>query len=151
MRIAPLAESDRADWDPLWQGYLTFYETDLHDDVTDATFARLVAGDGMHGAIARDEEGRAVGFVNWLPQASTWTKGTYCYLEDLYVSPDVRGGGVGRALIAHVKAWAEGAGCDQVYWLTAETNTRARKLYDKVAELSGFVHYQITLAPHGSD
>jgi len=150
MRITALTESDRADWLPLWQGYLTFYETELADAVTDATFARLVSGEGMHGAIARDDDGRAVGFVHWLPQASTWTTGTYCYLEDLFVAPDVRGGGVGRALIAQVRAWAEDAGCDQVYWLTADTNTRARTLYDKVAELSGFVHYQITLADHAA-
>lgn len=147
MKISALTESDRADWEPLWQGYLTFYETELAPAVTDATFARLVAGEGMHGAIARDDEGRAVGFVNWLPQSSTWTRGAYCYLEDLFVDPDVRGGGVGRALIAHVREWAQAAGCDQVYWLTADANAQARELYDKVAELSGFVHYQITLAP----
>lgn len=147
MRISALTESDRADWEPLWQGYLTFYETELAAAVTDATFARLVAGDGMHGAIARDDDGHAIGFVNWLPQSSTWTRGSYCYLEDLFVAPDVRGGGAGRALIAHVRAWAEDAGCDQVYWLTADANAKARELYDKVATLSGFVHYQITLGP----
>jgi GNAT superfamily N-acetyltransferase len=145
MRIEPLNAADHDDWLPLWHGYLTFYESDLADDITEATFARLVAGEGMHGALARDDDGRAIGFVNWLPQPSTWTTGTYCYLEDLFVAPGTRGSGTGRALIAHVREWADAHGCAQVYWLTQESNTTARTLYDKVAKLTGFVHYEIDL------
>ncbi len=145
MRIAPLTTADHDDWLPLWHGYLTFYESDLADEVTEVTFARLVAGEGMHGALARDDAGAAVGFVHWLPQASTWSATSYCYLEDLFVEPGTRGSGVGRALIAHVRAWAEANGCTQVYWLTHDTNTTARTLYDKVAKLSGFIHYEIDL------
>lgn len=143
--LSPLIASDRAEWLPLWHGYLTFYESVLPDEVTDTVFARLVAGDGVHGVLARDDEGRAVGFVHWLYHPSTWSIGPYCYLEDLFVVPDVRGGGVGRALIAHVRERAEEAGASKVYWLTHETNTTARTLYDRVAELTGFVHYEIGL------
>lgn len=144
--IEPLTSADRQDWWPLWEGYLTFYESTLDPEVTDLTFARLVAGDGMFGAMARDETGRAVGFVHWLPQVSTWSRTGYCYLEDLFVAPDVRGGGIGRALIAYVRERAVEAGLDQVYWLTQETNSTARVLYDKVAERTGFLHYQVTLS-----
>ena len=143
--IHALTAADRDDWLPLWQAYLTFYESALDDEVTEATFARLVAGEGMHGAIARDDAGAAVGIVNWLPHPSTWSTRGYCYLEDLYVSPDVRRGGVGAALIAHVRDWAQDRDLGKVYWLTQETNTRARSLYDRVAQLTGFVHYQIPI------
>ena len=145
MQIAPLTSADRDDWLPLWQGYLTFYESELTDEVTEATFARLVAGDGMHGAIARDDGGRAIGIVNWLPHPSTWTTSPYCYLEDLFVAPDTRGTGTGRALIAHVLEWAREHGCAKVYWLTQESNATGRRLYDKVAKDTGFVHYEIDL------
>ena len=145
MQIAPLSSADRDEWLPLWQGYLTFYESELTDEVTEATFARLVAGDGMHGAIARDEDGRAIGFVNWLPHPSTWATSPYCYLEDLFVAPDTRGAGTGRGLIAHVVEWAEEHGCAKVYWLTQESNATARRLYDRVAKDTGFVHYEIDL------
>ena len=143
--IAPLTAADRDEWLPLWHAYLTFYESELSDEVTDVVFGRLVAGDGVHGVLARDDAGAAVGFVHWLYHPSTWGIGPYCYLEDLFVAPGVRGGGVGRALIAHVRAHAADAGAAKVYWLTQETNTAARTLYDKVADLSGFVHYQIEL------
>lgn len=143
--IHPLTAADRDEWLPLWHGYVTFYESEVSDAQTELTFHRLIAGDGIHGAIARDGEGRAVGFVNWLFHPATWAATTYCYLEDLFVSPDVRGGGIGRALIAHVRRQATEAGSAKVYWLTHETNATARALYDRVAAHTGFVHYEIGL------
>lgn len=143
--IAPLTDVDRDEWLPLWHAYLTFYESELPGDVTGVVFGRLVAGDGVHGVLARDDDGRAIGFVHWLFHPSTWSTGPCCYLEDLFVAPEVRGGGVGRALIAHVKEQATDAGASKVYWLTQETNATARTLYDRVADLTGFVHYEIEL------
>lgn len=144
--IAPITADDRAEWDALWRGYLAFYETDLDDATTAATFRRIVdPGSGIRGAIARDDRGAAVGIVHWLTHQGTWTTTDYCYLEDLFVAPGVRGGGVGRALIAHVRAWAEQHGSAKLYWLTAESNTTARGLYDRVASRSGMIHYEIDL------
>ena len=144
--IHALTAADRDEWLPLWQAYLTFYESTVADEVTASTFARIADPDGdIQGAIARDEDGRAVGFVHWFAHPATWSATTYTYLEDLFVDPSVRRGGVGRALIAHVTDAARAAGSDKVYWLTAETNTTARALYDRVAERSGFIHYQIDL------
>jgi len=150
--IAPLTESDRAHWLALWRGYLEFYAESLSDEVTDATFARAVAGRDIHGAIARDADGRPVGIVHWLRHPSTWSTSDYCYLEDLFVAPDARGRGIARALIAHVRAWADAQGCEKVYWLTQETNATARALYDRVATDTGFVHYEIARGerPDGS-
>jgi ribosomal protein S18 acetylase RimI-like enzyme len=48
---------------------------------------------------------------------------------------------VGRVLIEALYAHARAAGCPRVYWTTHETNTTAMKLYDKVAEKSGFQVY----------
>lgn len=145
-QIHPIAESDRDDWLPLWQGYLVFYETQLSDAQTRLTFARVTDPDqAVHGAIARDDEGRAVGIVHWLTHASTWSDGPYCYLEDLFVAPHAREGGVGRMLIQAVVDWARSAGCSQVYWLTQAHNTTARALYDRVADDMGFVQYSISL------
>ncbi|TQJ31397.1 GNAT family N-acetyltransferase [Microbacterium sp. SLBN-146] len=147
VRIERLVDADRDDWLPLWLGYLEFYETDLSAEQTALTFARITDPDDVvHGAIARDDEGRAVGFVHWLTHASTWSEGPYCYLEDLFVSPEARGTGAGRSLIAHVTTWARAAACAKVYWLTQSHNATARALYDAVATDTGFVHYEIDLA-----
>ncbi|GAA2752823.1 GNAT family N-acetyltransferase [Amnibacterium kyonggiense] len=143
--IAPIAAADRDEWLPLWRAYLVFYESTLPDEVTDDVFARLVEGRELHGAIARDDAGAAVGLVHWLLHPSTWTTTSYCYLEDLFVAPGARGGGTGRALVAHVRDQAEAAGAAKVYWLTQQGNATARALYDRVATSTGFVHYEIEL------
>lgn len=144
--VEPLRPADRAAWLDLWNGYLAFYETDLDAATTDATFARLVdPAVAMYGALARDAGGEPVGLVHWLTHAATWSVTDYCYLEDLFVVPGARAGGIGEALIAHVTTWARDHGSAKVYWLTAATNSVARRLYDRVAERSGFLHYQVDL------
>jgi GNAT superfamily N-acetyltransferase len=146
VEITPLRSNDRAEWLELWNGYLTFYETELDDATTESTFARLTTpGSGLNGAIARDDTGTAIGLVHWLTHQATWTTTTYCYLEDLFVSPESRGGGTGAALIEHVRIWASENGSSKLYWLTGETNTIARGLYDRVASRSGLIQYQIAL------
>src|SRR5690606_16854322 len=104
--IHDLTAADRDEWLPPWRAYREFYEATLPEAVTESTFERLVAGRELHGALARDADGRAVGLVHWLAHPATWTTTTYCYLEDLFVSPDARGTGAGRALIEHARAWA---------------------------------------------
>ncbi|HWI30962.1 MAG TPA: GNAT family N-acetyltransferase [Microbacterium sp.] len=144
--IAPLTQADHDDWLALWWGYLEFYEATLPATQTILTFERLLdPASGIHGAVARDDSGRTIGFAHWLTHAATWSEGPYCYLEDLFVHPDARGSGAGAALIEHVRAWAAEHGCSKVYWLTQKHNDRARALYDRVAESTGFVHYEIRL------
>jgi ribosomal protein S18 acetylase RimI-like enzyme len=143
--IRALAPSDEHSWRPLWDAYLTFYQTTLPDAVTADVFARLVAGDSLHGAIAIGDDGEAIGLVHWLFHPSTWSASNYCYLEDLYVSPAARSLGVGAALIGHVSAEARRAGASKVYWLTHESNTTAQALYDRVADRTGFIHFEQAL------
>ena len=141
-RIVALTGQDFDEWLPLWRGYQTFYEVDIPVETTRVTFARLTDGAEPMGAfLARDEAGRAIGMVHWIMHRSCWTTGDYCYLQDLFVAPDIRSGGVGRKLIEAVYDIAQKNGCSRVHWLTHETNQQAMILYDKVATKSGFVQY----------
>ena len=83
-----------------------------------------------------------VGIVHYIFHRSTWTIGDYCYLQDLFTVPQARGKGAGRALIEEVYTRAREAGAARVYWLTQEDNAQARILYDKVADLPGFIQYR---------
>ncbi len=146
MTIRPITAADRAQWTPLWTGYLTFYETMLPEAAYDAAWRRLLdPAEPMWGALAVDDSGRPVGLVHWLFHRTFWSEADSCYLQDLFVSPDVRGGGHGRALIEHVADRAREAGASRLYWNTHETNTTARKLYDAVAVRSGFIQYRKAL------
>lgn len=141
--IRPLAAGDRAGWDALWKGYLAFYESAVPDEVTETTWARLIdPADDPYGYCAVDASGRLIGIVHYLFHRSTWTTSCYCYLEDLFVDPAVRGSGAGRALIEAVYAAAAEKGATRIYWNTQHFNSRARVLYDRVATLSPFIQYR---------
>jgi GNAT superfamily N-acetyltransferase len=140
--IRPLLRTDRAQWEPLWQGYLAFYKTSVPDDVTELTFARFFdEAEPMHALVA-ERDGKVVGIVHYIFHRSTWTKGPYCYLQDLFTREDARGGGVGRKLIEAVYERAKEQGASRVYWLTQEDNATARALYDNLADRPGFIQYR---------
>ncbi len=140
--IRPLAASDRAAWDPLWQGYLSFYKATLAPGTHDATFARLTGGSEPMGGFVAERDGALVGIVHWVIHRSTWSIRDICYLQDLFTTPEARSGGVGGKLIAAVRLMATEKGCFRVYWQTHETNLQAQQLYDKVADKSGFIVYR---------
>lgn len=143
VRVRPLAHGDEARWRELFDGYITFYEAAVPADVITATFERLVGErDGMAGLVAVDPTGRIVGLVNAVFHRSTWSPTWYCYLEDLYVDPHVRGAGVGRALIEATYALADARGATRTYWATQEGNATARRLYDRIGTLTEFVQYR---------
>lgn len=142
IQIRPFSPEDRHAWEPLWQGYLTFYKSTVPAEVTDTTWQRLNdPAEPMYGLVAV-LDGKIVGIVHYIYHRSTWTMGDYCYLQDLFTSKEARGRGVGRALIEAVSEKAKAAGASRVYWLTHETNTDAQALYDKVASRSGFIQYR---------
>lgn len=144
IEIRRLEERDRTAWGVLFQGYLTFYKASLTDDVVDETWARLLRDDPQFhlGLAAVDDAGELVGIAHILFHRSTWSKTHYCYLEDLFVSPDVRARGIGRQLIEAVYAEADARDCTRTYWATQEFNYRARGLYDQVATKSPFLQYR---------
>jgi GNAT superfamily N-acetyltransferase len=140
--IRPVGADERAVWEPLWNGYLTFYEATLTPVATDTTWLRLHDPNEPMYLLGAYLDGRLVGIVHYLYHRSCWTVGDYCYLQDLFVEQGLRGGGIGRKLIAAVEQEARKAGASRVYWLTHESNASAQTLYDKVAERSGFIQYR---------
>ena len=147
--IRSVRETDRAQWAPLWDGYNAFYgrsgPTALDPAITEATWTRFFdPAEPVHALVA-EMDGRLIGLTHYLFHRSTTAISPTCYLNDLFTSEAARGRGVGRALIEAVYEAAARAGSRRVYWQTHETNTTARSLYDKVAELSGFLVYAKTL------
>jgi GNAT superfamily N-acetyltransferase len=140
--VRALRPDERHAWEPLWQGYLTFYESAVTSEVTKTTWDRLHdPAEPMH-VLGAFLDGTLVGIVHYLFHRSTWTIGNYCYLQDLFTAPEARGQGAGRALIEAVYDRAKVAGASRVYWLTQETNATARALYDTVADRPGFIQYR---------
>lgn len=142
LSVRDLRAPDRAQWDRLWQGYLSFYDTALADDVSDTTFQRLLDPDEPMFGLVAELDGKVIGIVHCVVHRATWTKTHYVYLEDLFVDPAARNSGAGRALIEAVYARADALGAARVYWLTHQSNATARALYDKLATNAGFIQYR---------
>ena len=140
--IRKIASSDEEAWHRLWEDYLDYYKMELPQAHADRLFHSLTEGEPYFGFVA-EQDGEVIGFVHGLPHPSTWSETGYCYLEDLYVDAEARGSGAGRKLINAVYEEAKSRGLSRVYWHTDKGNETARKLYDKVATLSDFVHYRM--------
>lgn len=143
LTVRPLRAEDEQAWRRLWTAYLAFYETTLPEAVYASTFARLLGADprDFNGLVA-ELDGRPVGLTHYLFHRHGWKIEEVCYLQDLYADPEVRGSGVGRALIEAVYAAADAHGAPSVYWLTQDFNATARRLYDRIGTLTPFIKYQ---------
>jgi len=149
MIVRYLARDDRAQWQKLWDGYNAFYEregpTALAPEITEATWHRFFdPAEPMHAMVA-DQDGELVGLAHYLFHRSTTSIAPVCYLQDLFTSQAARGHGVATALVERAADEARAQGSQRIYWQTHETNDRARKLYDRIAERSGFIIYRQSL------
>ena len=146
LRVRPLSREDRDQWLPLWDGYNEFYgrsgPTALDPAITAMTYERFFDSYEPVHAMVAESEGRLVGLVHYLYHRSTTAIAPVCYLQDLFTLRDLRGKGVGRALIDAVYTAAREAGSGRVYWMTHETNLTAMALYDRMADRSGFLVYR---------
>jgi GNAT superfamily N-acetyltransferase len=144
--IRELRTEDRPAWEGLWEGYLRFYRGELTPEVTDQTFALMTERrNGCFGLAAEAPDGTVVGLAHCVVHPTTWSLGPTCYLEDLFVDPGYRGSDAGRALIEAAGEEGKSAGAGTLYWHTQAYNGRARSLYDTVATLTSFVHYERAL------
>ena len=145
-RVRPVAQADLAAWTPLWDGYNAFYgragPTALSPAITAVTWQRFFDPDEPVFALVAESSGRLVGLTHYLFHRSTTRIEPICYLQDLFTAPDVRGQGIGRALILGVYQAAKAAGIHEVYWQTHEANGAGRLLYDKVAKHAGYIVYE---------
>jgi len=149
LTIRPINKEDYDQWIPLWEGYNAFYKrsgpTALDPEITRTTWNRFFDESEPIFALVAECDGKLVGMAHYLFHRSTSAIMPVCYLQDLYTDIELRGKGIGRALIEGVHLIAKVAGASRYYWLTHETNETARKLYDKVAERSGFIVYRKTM------
>lgn len=144
--VRPVAAADYEQWLPLWSGYNAFYgrsgQTALPAPITAVTWGRFFdASEPVHALVA-ELDGRIAGIAHYLFHRSTISVEPVCYLQDLFTAEASRGQGIGRALIEAVFAKAREGGARRLYWQTHETNATARRLYDSVAQRSGFIVYR---------
>ena len=143
-KIRPIEARDEARWRVLWDGYTRFYEREPVEALTQHTWRRIMdPASALHAIVADAREHGVIGIANYIIHENTATFAPVCYLQDLYVDPQVRAGGVGKQLIDALMAEMKHQGWSRLYWNTRENNYRARGLYDKYNPHSGFLRYVV--------
>jgi len=143
--VRDLTAADEGAWRRLWDGYCAFYQTEVPDEVTDATWAATLAADQpLIGRAACADGGAVIGFSLSVLHASTWQLKPSAYLEDLFVDQSHRGSGAGRALLDDLVALAKARDWGRLYWHTKADNVTARRLYDRYGAADDFVRYRLT-------
>lgn len=144
--IRPVNAEDYAGWLPLWDGYNAFYErvgpTALSPEITRITWARFLDPAEPVEALVAEEDGQLLGLAHFLFHRSTTAIAPICYLQDLFTTEVARGKGIATALIQRVYQEARNAQASRVYWHTHETNQNAQRVYNQIAQRSGFIVYR---------
>jgi GNAT superfamily N-acetyltransferase len=146
VRVIPIEQRHRADWDKLYAGYAEFYRVTQTPEMRDRVWSWI--HDPAHetnGLVAEDAEGRAVGLAHYRAFARPLSATTGGYLDDLFVDPHMRGKRVADALIEAIAEEGRRRGWSVIRWITAEDNHRARAVYDRVAKLTPWRTYDIPL------
>ena len=134
MTIATVTEADLAELLPLMRAYCDFYEVSPTDDRLLAMSRTLIGDPDREGVqlIARDDGGAAIGFATIFWTWSTLSAGRVGTMNDLFVDPAARGGGVADALIAACVERCRERGAIALDWQTALDNQRAQAVYDRI-------------------
>jgi GNAT superfamily N-acetyltransferase len=148
LKIEPISNLQLGGLLPLIAAYQRFYGAEQVDDERNrAFFSRFVAPseDGMLLGAWRD--GVLVGYACLYWSFTSIVPAETVLMNDLYVDPEIRGNGVGRALIEASAAVARERGAHQLEWMTAPSNETAQRLYDSTgAERSTWIEYELPLA-----
>ena len=134
MRIDRVTDADVDELLPLMRGYCDFYEVSPSDDAL-LTLSRALIGDAEREGVqllARDEEGRAIGFATIYWTWATTNAERIGVMNDLFVTEDARGSGAAEALIEACRDECRRHGAGKLTWQTALDNERAQRVYDRV-------------------
>jgi GNAT superfamily N-acetyltransferase len=151
VEVRPLREDDLEAALPLIAGYQRFYRATPDRRRNRAFFRRFVEPNDEGLLLGAWRAGRLVGFATLYWTHSSTRAADIALMNDLFVSQDVRSGGVGRALIEASAEAARRRGAAVLEWFTATDNHQAQRLYDSIpgAERSAWYAYEIDLRDEG--
>ncbi len=144
--VSLVGEADLDELLPLVRGYSDFYEVTPTDEALLTLSRALIADPQREGQqfLARDGDGRAIGFatVYWLWSTTSATR--IGLMNDLFVAPEGRGSGAAEALIERCREACREHGASKLTWQTAKDNGRAQAVYDRIGgERSEWLDYSL--------
>ncbi|MDP1614716.1 MAG: GNAT family N-acetyltransferase [Methylococcales bacterium] len=144
--IRPISTSDFESWSILYSAYAEFYQANQTEEMRKQVWSWLHnPNHEVKGFIAVNNEGAAVGLAHYRSFARPLSATVGGFLDDLFVSPSARGSAVGKELIEAVTKVGKQKNWSVIRWITAEDNYRARSTYDKLANQTKWVTYDVKL------
>lgn len=132
----------RSQWDVLYAAYAAYYKVEQTPEMRDRTWSWIMEG-RIICLMALDDAGRPVGFAHIREFLRPLMSSLAGFLDDLFVDPAQRGGGVVDALFNAAKELGRENNWSVIRWITRDDNYRARAVYDRIATRTNWVTYDL--------
>ena len=138
-----LEQKDKKNWFKLYNGYANFYKVPMNKKILETLWGWIHDDSHIINGICYELEDRIVGIAHYRTMPRP-IKGKYIgFLDDLFVEPNFRGQKIAQKLINHLKLLSKDNNWDGIRWITHFSNENAKKLYDKIANNTGFELYEL--------
>jgi GNAT superfamily N-acetyltransferase len=147
MTIRPAERADVPVIAELIRGLASFEKLEPEVTMTEDRLAANLFGPHHYAeTLIAEQDGAAVGFALFFHNFSTFLAQPGIYLEDLFVIPEERGRGVGRALLKELARLAVERGCGRLEWSVLDWNREAIAFYERLGARpnSGWTTYRLT-------
>ena len=136
-------QKDKENWAKLYKGYAKFYKVPMNKGILDTLWGWIHDESHIVKGICFELENRIVGIAHYRTMPRP-IKGEYIgFLDDLYVEPNFRGQKIAQKLISYLKSLSKANNWNGIRWITHSSNKNAKKLYDKIANNTGFELYEL--------
>jgi len=141
--IRNIEGKDKKNWMKLYCGYAKFYKVPMNQDILDTLWGWILDNNHIVNGICYELDSNIVGIAHYRTMPRP-IKGKYIgFLDDLFVDPEFRGQKIAQKLINHLKSLSQANNWDGIRWITHSSNENAKKLYDKIANNTGFELYEL--------
>ena len=141
--IRNLEEKDKKNWENLYNGYANFYKVPMNRGILDTLWNWIHDKNHIVNGVCYELENKIVGIAHYRTMPRP-IKGEYIgFLDDLYVDPNYRGQKIAQKIINYLKTLSKDNNWSGIRWITHSSNNNAKKLYDKIADDTGFEIYEL--------
>ena len=141
--IRKLNKDDFKRWSDLYQAYANFYSVPMNSGILNTLWEWIHDEKHVVRGICFELDSNIVGIAHYRTMPRP-IKGQYIgFLDDLFVEPDFRRKKIAQKLINHLKSLSKSNNWDGIRWITHSSNENAKKLYDKIANNTGFELYEL--------
>ena len=141
--IREIQLKDKNQWEKLYKGYADFYKVEMNDKILQTVWGWLLDKNHEVNGIVCEVDNKVVGLAHYRRMPRPLKGQDMGFLDDLFVAPEYRGQKIGEKLINRIKEISKSKGWNLIRWITRDDNTRAKSLYDRVAEKTNWDVYEL--------